>query len=66
MVFRPEDHIAPEDLPVKIARVDAPYLYNLLCDNARPWNKQLRTELANFVTPTDSHNAKMRLLGRMP
>lgn len=55
----------PMYVPVKVGRTEAAYLYNLLCDNARPWNKRLRAELANFVTPTDSHNAKMKLLGRM-
>lgn len=54
----------PQLLPLQIRRVDAPYLMNLLSDNAKPWNAYLRAKLAIFVTDTQAHNAQMKLQGR--
>lgn len=63
MPYDPESHKAPELLPLQIRRVDAPYLVNLLADNARPWNAYLRDKLTLFVNDTDAYNARRKLMG---
>ena len=55
----------PELLPVQIKRDEAAFLYNVLCDNARPWNADLRKRIKLFVTDSDAFNAKCILQGRV-
>ena len=55
---------APELLPIQIRRCDAPFLLNLLSDNAKPWNAELRRCLALFVTNTQAFNAQRELQDR--
>jgi hypothetical protein len=54
----------PETVPVQISRSEVAFLFNLLCDNPRPWNKRLRAELANFTDSRTNMLAKSALLGR--
>lgn len=44
---------------------EIPYLYNLVCDNPKVWNSRLRDMLGQRCTPTEAHNAKVELVGKV-
>ena len=54
-----DNRMGTQTVTVRLDTVTAARLLDLLCDNPREWNNQLRTTLTQFVSATDSYNAAL-------